>query len=219
MSKRLSTASKEKRHMGEGEGKDYKPYITTSEFNSLGTTSVIVDWKTGRGVHCLSQGETYWYYILRWDNNNIDIREQFPMKREETIKIAERMGFKHPGNDEYIMTLDFLTTEADGKFHAYSIKPDKEALTDRALEILCIEKMYWESQGVPYSLLFKTDANLVLVHNIRDVVRFYNIQDVFDERSLIKHRIARKEIKIDMSDKDLMKHVILKLKGGKDYNE
>lgn len=66
MSKRLSTASKKKRHMGEGEGKDYKPYITTSEFNSLGTTSVIVDWKTGRGIHCLSQGEAYWYYILRW---------------------------------------------------------------------------------------------------------------------------------------------------------
>ncbi len=30
--------------MGSGEGKDYLPYITTSEFNSLGTTSVIKDW-------------------------------------------------------------------------------------------------------------------------------------------------------------------------------
>ena len=60
---------KRKRKMGTGEGKDYIPYITTSEFNSRGTTSVIKDWKTGRGVHCLSQGETLWYYILRWDDN------------------------------------------------------------------------------------------------------------------------------------------------------
>ena len=27
MSKRLSTTSKKKRHMGEGEGKDYKPFF------------------------------------------------------------------------------------------------------------------------------------------------------------------------------------------------
>ena len=37
--------------MGTGVGKDYIPYITTSEFNSQGTTSVIKDWKTGRGVN------------------------------------------------------------------------------------------------------------------------------------------------------------------------
>ena len=218
MSKRLSTASKKKRHMGEGEGKDYKPYITTSEFNSLGTTSVIVDWKTGRGIHCLSQGEAYWYYILRWDDNNLDIREQFPMEREETIKIADSLGFKHPENDEYIMTIDFLATEADGKLHAYSVKSDKESLTDRMLEILCIEKTYWESKGVLYTLLFKTDADLTLVHNIRDVVRFYNAQNIFDKVSLIKHKIATKEASVDMSNKELTNCMILELMEEEDLN-
>lgn len=42
--------------MGSGYGKDYIPYITTSEFNSQGTTSVVKDWKTGRRVHCIFQG-------------------------------------------------------------------------------------------------------------------------------------------------------------------
>ena len=79
MPKVASTKTKKNRHMGEGVEKDYLPYITTSEFNSLGTTSVIVDWKTGRGVHCLSQAEAYWYYVLRWDDNNVDIREQYPL--------------------------------------------------------------------------------------------------------------------------------------------
>lgn len=46
------------------EGSGYKPYITTSRFNSIGTTTVVTDWKTGRGVHCLSQGEALWYYVL-----------------------------------------------------------------------------------------------------------------------------------------------------------
>lgn len=66
MARKLSNETKLKRKVGTGEGKKYKPYITTSEFNSTGTTTVIKDWKTGRGIHCLSQGEVYWYYILRW---------------------------------------------------------------------------------------------------------------------------------------------------------
>lgn len=59
---------KKLRGMVTGKGVNYVTYITTSEFNSEGTTSVIKDWKNGRDIHCLSQGETLWYYILRWDD-------------------------------------------------------------------------------------------------------------------------------------------------------
>ena len=45
MTRRISDKSKQILHMGEGKGKDYVPYILTSEFNSLGTTSIITDWK------------------------------------------------------------------------------------------------------------------------------------------------------------------------------
>ena len=55
MTRRISDKSKQILHMGEGKGKDYVPYILTSEFNSLGTTSIITDWKTGRHIHCMSQ--------------------------------------------------------------------------------------------------------------------------------------------------------------------
>lgn len=79
MSRRISQKTKLKRRMGQGEGADYIPYITTREFNSLGTTALIKDWITGRTVHCFSQGEARWYYILRWDDENIDIREQYPL--------------------------------------------------------------------------------------------------------------------------------------------
>ena len=85
----------------------------------------------------------YWYYLLRWDDNNIDIREQYPLNREETLAIADKLGVKHPGNNDYIMTTDFLVTKSDNTFHAYSIKTAKDSLSDRDLEILCIEKMYW----------------------------------------------------------------------------
>ena len=186
------------RKKGTGIGKNYIPYISTAKLNSLGTTSVIKDWKTGRGVHCLSQGEAYWYYILRWDDNNIDIREQYPLERSETTKIAIEHGFRPAQNGTIVMTTDFLVTKADGTFHAYSVKADRD-LSERTLQLLCVEKIYWNSRGVPHSLLFKTDVNRVLVDNIRRVVEFYDAESVFDLHSAIKHKIATKEYGIDMT--------------------
>lgn len=127
------------RKKGTGIGKNYIPYISTAKLNSLGTTSVIKDWKTGRGVHCLSQGEAYWYYILRWDDNNIDIREQYPLEQSETTKIAMEHGFRPAQNGTIMMTTDFLVTKADGTFHAYSVKADRD-LSERTLQLLCVEK-------------------------------------------------------------------------------
>ena len=207
MSRRISDKTKELRKMGTGEGAEYKPYITTSEFNSQGTTSVIKDWKTGRGVHCLSQGEMLLYYILRWDDNNTDIREQFPLDLDETVVIAEKMGFAVPRD---IMTTDLLVTRASGKLAAYSVKANKN-LPKRQLELLCIEKQYWLDQGVEYNLVFKDDLNRTLASNIRLVTEFYDPALVFDAISAIKHKIAIKEYKIDLETDILTSEKLLGL--------
>lgn len=216
MSRRLSNKTKWKKGMGQGIGKDYVPFITTSEFDSLGTTSVIKDWKTGRGIHCLSQGETYWYYILRWDDNNVDIREQFPLNPEVTKKIACENGIKYPKSDSYVMTIDFMVTESDGSLHAYSVKPSRKNLTTRNMEILCIEKAYCISCGIKYDILFKTDVNKILLHNIRLVTEFYDPLNVFDKYSAIKHKIAIKEFKIDMEKSVITNEVLDNLLKGSD---
>lgn len=202
MSKRISDKTKQSRKMGAGHGANYIPYITTSEFNSQGTTSVVDDWKTGRRVHCMSQGEALWYYILRWDDNNIEIREQYPLDNKLTVKIARENGFKHPKSDNYIMTTDFLVTEADGSFHAYSVKPDRN-LNERTLQLLCIEKMYWITKGCKFDILFKSDVNRIFANNIRIVIEFYDPLRVFDKYSAIKHKIATKEYQIDMKKCEL----------------
>ena len=208
MARRISDKTKIERQMGKGSGKNYKPFITTSEFNSIGTTAVIRDWKTGRGVHCLSQGEVYWYYILRWDDNNVDIKEQYPLDLPDTLKIAEENGFKHPANKNHIMTTDFLVTEADGSLHAYSVKSDRNSLSERTLELLCIEKQYWLLKGAKFTLLFKEDANTILVNNIRRSVEFYDKSSVFDEFSMILHKLARKVVICDMNTEILNKNNI-----------
>lgn len=213
MPKIPSAKTKKNRHMGESQEKDYSPYITTSEFNSLGTTSVITDWKTGRGVHCLSQGEAYWYYVLRWDDENIDIREQYPLDEKLTKQLAETIGIKHPNG---IMTTDFLVTKFDGTYHVYSVKATRDGLNQRTLEKLYLEKMYWETKNISFDLLFKEDVNITLVNNIRQVVVYYKAESVFDKISYVKNKIATKELSVDLNKNidfnELSKQVIYKEK-------
>jgi hypothetical protein len=45
MSKVASTKTKKNRHMGEGENKDYSPYITTSEFKLFKLKKEILELK------------------------------------------------------------------------------------------------------------------------------------------------------------------------------
>ena len=120
---RISEAGKRREGRGKGHGADYKPWIKIREFNSAGTTANVVDWKHGRTTQLLSQGEEWYYYALRWDDNVLDIREQFPLfEPEDTVRIADSFGFKHPKDRSTTMTTDMLVDYADGYQEAISIK-------------------------------------------------------------------------------------------------
>ena len=201
--RRMSQKGKLREKRGTGSGADYKPWIQTGEFGFRGTTSNPIDWKTGRQVQLLSQGEAIAWYLLRWDDDNLDVREQFPLELEETKKIAEAYGIKHPADrsgNPVVMTTDFLVTRANGEI-AISIKSDLKSFkaNNRAIEKAYIEKKYWERQGVPFYLLTKEDMNRAMADNIRNVVAFYNADFFPDAISLLKKLIARKLIAVDMT--------------------
>lgn len=197
MGGRITAKGKAARKYGTGEGEGYIPYIHVREFNSLGTCSTIRDWKHGRAIQCLSQSEANWYYTLRWDDNNVDIREQYPLDRDVTEWIALELGILHPVNAGYNMTTDFLVTEADGSLVAYSIKYQNKFLK-RCLQKLCIEKVYWKMQGIPFRLLFGNEINEVLVSNLREIMKFYDERSVFDDISAVKHLLATKQAGFDI---------------------
>ena len=180
------------------EKEEYKPYIKTSKFNSTGTTAVVVDWKTGRGIHCLSQGEVLWFYILRWDDDNIDIKEQVPLDMNICNEIFDKTGIPKVRNRKFVMSTDFLVTKNDGSRIAYSVKNDRD-IDERTLQLLCVEKMYWMSQGIDFKILFKEDVNIILANNIRVLVEFYSPESVMDEISNAKHLLAIKKKKIDLT--------------------
>lgn len=184
---------------GTGTGADYKPWIKIREVNSLGTASTVMDYKTGRPVELLSQGEVYYYYILRWDDTVEDIREQFPLELDRTLEIADQLGIKHPHNRSTRMTTDLLVTRTNGTLEAYSIKTDRSVLEkEREREKLFLEKLYWESKGIPFHICLKEDVNLVYVQNIMDVVSCYDPSRVQDAHGMIRYLIAHKKISVDM---------------------
>lgn len=204
MRKKISRKTKLKEHRGEGTGADYKPWIKAREINSTGTTHNIVDWKHGRTIELLSEGETWLYYILRWDDRNIDIREQFPLNLEETNAIAEAANLMKVNHGEDNMTTDMLVTKDDHTYKAYSVKVSRNELSQpRNIEKLWIEKTYWMSHKIPWVQVYKTDLSRTYADNIRLCVEYYSQSRVHDEISMLKHLIATKQIIVDMKQEPL----------------
>ena len=118
-----SNKTKKREGRGTGTGADYKPWIRAREFpRDTGIRSMPVDWKHGRQMHFLSLNELWWYYILRWDDSVLDIREQYPLDKDVTDKIADMIHVKQPAD---IMTTDMLVTyQMDGRevYRAFSVK-------------------------------------------------------------------------------------------------
>lgn len=202
--RRISEETKRKRGMGTGSGATYKPYIQAREFNSLGTTSNAIDWKTGRTMELLSQGELELWLILRWDDANLDIREQSKLDLKDTLKISDEIGIRHPKNKKTSMTTDLLVTRKDGSEIVYSLKTSRASLiNERTTAKLFIEKCYWTRRNVKFKLMYKDELNNILAQNIRLVTAFYRRSSVFDDLSLLKHMIATKQIIVDMESKIL----------------
>lgn len=194
--RRKNKKTKKRLGMGTGEGSKYKPYIQVGEFGSMGTAACVVDYKTGRNAHLLSQAEVIAWYLLRWDDENIDIREQYPLPEGETYKIAKLYGLKHPATDKGLqpLTTDLLVKRKSGDF-AISIKASKNIKNPTNL---FIEQQYWKSKGIEWKLIFKDELNVVKYRNIRNIVAHYN--DIYfpDEITFLKFLLARKLVKTDM---------------------
>jgi hypothetical protein len=101
---------------GQGEGKDYTPYINIHDFSSHGLVHRVKGLTTGRLHHLFSNGEYAAFMEFDWEKNIVDIREQYPLDRFETFEIANKKKIKHPRCNDgspSVLTTDFLLTVED----------------------------------------------------------------------------------------------------------
>jgi TnsA endonuclease N terminal len=102
---------------GAGKGKDYKPWLTVRDVSSVGRSHRIFGHKSKRTHHLLSDLELAVFLLLEWHPDTEDIREQFPLRLEETQPLAVDAGILHPvyRGKPQIMTSDFLVNTRNSK--------------------------------------------------------------------------------------------------------
>jgi len=171
--KSTSAANKQKKGRGQGHGQNYKPFLYTREVPSLGLATRIKGWKTGRVHHFLSVLERNYFYTLEWSQLVTDIREQFPLPLEATLKIAERLSIKHPfdskAKEPAVVTTDFVIDVGTGYTKAIKARSTKysDDLNDiRTIEKLEIERTYWHEQGVDWGIVTECEIPLGLASNV-----------------------------------------------------
>lgn len=155
---------------GQGVGADYVPWIKIHDFPSNGVCSRIRGRTTGRIHHLLSRNESAYFYLLDCSAKISDIREQFPLRLQDTLDISRSLGIRHPwdysSDFPIVMTTDFLITTPEG-FLARTVK-ETEALSDaRVLEKFAIEHVYWKRHAVDWKIVTEKQIDFERSRNLQ----------------------------------------------------
>ncbi|KJS45757.1 MAG: hypothetical protein VR70_00270 [Rhodospirillaceae bacterium BRH_c57] len=145
---------------GVGRCADYKPWLTIQDVPSSGREHRVFSRKTGRIHHLLSDIEWRLFLHLEWCDAVLDIREQFPLDRVITARIADTLGVRHPqdvaSKTPLVMTTDFVVDVLrNGQLavEALAVKPAAELDKRRPLEKLQMERLYWTGKGIPWRIV------------------------------------------------------------------
>lgn len=161
---------------GQGEGVDYKPWLTVTDFASQGRSSRIKGIKTGRIQHFLSDLETRYFFLLEWDEKDIvqDIREFYPLLDYEAVVDQKDDLYHHVTRNRkdgcpYTITTTFLITlkgkDGGAIYEARSLKSSSDLERWSAVEKLEVERRYWKAKGVGWAVITNKDIDPVASRN------------------------------------------------------
>ena len=165
---------------GLGEGPAYKPWITIHDLSSKGRATRMHGVTAGREHHFLSDLEYAFGMQCDWDERVVDMREQYPLDRIETMAIASDIGVRHPlvNGCHPVMTTDLLLDlEVDGhrsqlavaiKYVAELEDPKKSV---KVIEKLELERRYWRDRGVAWALMTEREIPKHRCETYRTLVR------------------------------------------------
>ncbi|PRR70118.1 TnsA endonuclease N-terminal domain-containing protein [Clostridium thermopalmarium] len=185
VSMREQMEKKIKKGAGLGTLKMYVPFIKTQDVSSRGRSTRIKSWKTGRVHHFLSDLERDYFLLLEWEDQVLDIREQFPLLPiEMTINIADLIGVRHPTDpktkEPVVMTTDFLITlkQHNKVFDiARALKYTNELDKYRTIEKFEIERRFWTYKGINWGIVTEMEINATMADNIRELHQSYWLCD------------------------------------------
>lgn len=182
---------------GQGDNESYRPWLKVYDLASRGRSHRLFGIKTGRVHHLLSDGE--WKSFLRYefDPSVLDIREQFPLDRYQTMKAARDLGFKHPvtiDGTPYVLTIDFLITRLLGEklvTEALSFKYSPESLTERAWQLHAISAECVRRQGLTLKMIDETSFDENFIRNYDSIRGYFDISPLRGYSTRCTLRVAR----------------------------
>ncbi|MEK8209537.1 TnsA endonuclease N-terminal domain-containing protein [Paenibacillus sp. FSL L8-0696] len=190
---------------GAGELYSYKPWLNIQDVPSLGRSHRIKGCKTNRLHHFLSDLERNYFYLLEWAIDVIDIREQYPLNREQTFKIAEDKNITHPIDPHsqipIVMTTDFVITrqiEGEMKYVARTVKPSDMLNDRRVIEKFEIERAYWQQKGVDWGIVTEQEIPKKFVDNIMWLSTSYRLDN--EEEQCLSENLLQIIIKEDLKN-------------------
>lgn len=156
---------------GKGHGQDYQPWLTVRDLPSRGRSHRVMGHLTHRTHHLLSDLELAAFYLLEWNPAVSDIREQFPLRAEDTLLLAEEANIRHPeiGGHTQIMSTDFIvdfTGSSGPKQLAIQVKSSSDMIDPRTVEKLELERRYWQKKGIPWCLITEKQIPATVVTNL-----------------------------------------------------
>jgi hypothetical protein len=185
---------------GQGEGADYKPWLTIQDVPSRGRSHRLLGISTGRIHHLLSDLELALFLLLDWQPYTVDLREQFPLDLDTTQDIADRIHIRHPrmpGTPQpMVMTTDLVQDLRTGDgvvTRAFSVKHAGELEKPRVLQKLEIEWRYWQEQRIPWCIVTRAELPRQLIGNIAWIHGFFSPAGI-DEKVLALVPIFLNEI-------------------------
>jgi hypothetical protein len=170
-----------KQGRGRGTHADYRPWLTVRDVPSRGRVHRIRGMTTGRVHHFLSDLENNLFLCLDWQSEVTDIREQFPLDRDATLRIALELGIRHPATRDgtpNVLTSDFLVVLGEGdarRLAARAVKPASELARPRVREKLELERRYWAARDVDWAIVTECELDRVLISNIEALRPYFDL--------------------------------------------
>ena len=169
---------------GSGEGKEYKSWLQVQDVKSQGRSTRLFSYKTQRVMHLLSDLQLYYFYLLEFDNQVIDIREHYPLLdfHEQDISLDEKLKrklFNAKTNVPHILTVPFLVTKLDSQqipyYEARVIKSSSELEKPSTIERFELIRRYCNKKNIDFGIVTEKEINKQLARNISWILTAYDI--------------------------------------------
>lgn len=168
------------------------------EFTSSGRSHRVQSHKTGRIHHLFSDLELSFFLLLDWSDSVVDIRERFPLKRDEAQEIAEHAGLPYPikRNTPQVIYSDFLVDVKGtaNKDFIINVRPSSTLSETQVVNSLELERRYWESKDIKQFVATEKQINAESMQNIEMLAQYIGDTEAITHKVIEQMQVVHRQL-------------------------